>query len=198
MMAVIAVRMRIFLSIAAPLLRRALQKARTTMGEKAEVRVRRAGEQDAEVFLSLVSGLVEFEGYDPLDETVRQRLLIDAFGERPRFTVLLAEVGGQAVGYALIFETYSTFLAYPKLYLEDLFVRPEYRGRGVGLALFAACSREATARGCVRMEWVVLDWNTPAREFYRRFGASHLKEWHTYQLEILNAGKPGIGARSTD
>ena len=88
-----------------------------------------------------------------------------------------------AVGYAVIFETYSTFLARPKLFLEDLFVKPEFRGSGAGHALIRACAREAVARGCARMEWVVLDWNEPAIKFYEARGASHLKEWYTFALD---------------
>jgi GNAT superfamily N-acetyltransferase len=110
-------------------------------------------------------------------------LLKDAFGECKRFDLLLAEVGGQAVGYAVIFETYSTFLARPKLYLEDLFVNPKFRGCGAGLALFKACAQEAIQRGCARMQWTVLDWNEPAIRFYQQMGAQHEKTWHTYSLD---------------
>jgi GNAT superfamily N-acetyltransferase len=87
------------------------------------------------------------------------------------------------VGYAFVFETYSTFLALPTLYLEDLFVLPEYRGRKAGYALFRHCAEEALRRGCGRFEWAVLDWNRPAIEFYERLGAKHLHDWLIYRLD---------------
>ena len=152
------------------------------MGEVPEVVVRVAVPGDGEMFISIVLGLAEFEKLPPPDAAGRARLLEDAFGPRPRFAVLLAEAGGVAAGYAVFFETYSTFLARPKLYLEDLFVSPGYRGRGVGLALFRACAAETVARGCARMEWVVLDWNEPAIKFYERLGAEYESQWHIYGL----------------
>lgn len=153
------------------------------MKAKPEVVVRRAKPKDGEAFIALVSGLAEYENYPPPDEVAQKRLLEDAFGECPRFSVFLAEVDGQAAGYAMVFETYSSFLARPKLYLEDLFVKPEFRGHGAGQALLEACAGEAVRRRCVRMQWVVLDWNTPAMEFYEKFGAGHLNDWFTYNLE---------------
>lgn len=154
------------------------------MDKNPKVVVRRAEPRDGETFLAMVAGLAAYENYNDLpDEAGRARLLEDAFGERPRFSILLAEIDGQAAGYALVFETYSSFLARPKLYLEDLFVKPEFRGCGIGQALFKACAAEALARHCVRMQWTVLDWNTSAMEFYRQRGAYHLSEWHTYNLD---------------
>jgi GNAT superfamily N-acetyltransferase len=100
----------------------------------------------------------------------------------PRFEVYLAEMGITPVGYAIVFETYSTFLALPTLYLEDLFVLPEYRKSGIGYALFRKIATEARKRGCGRMEWAVLDWNLLAINFYRKLGATHLKEWNVYRL----------------
>jgi GNAT superfamily N-acetyltransferase len=96
--------------------------------------------------------------------------------------VFLAEYDGRAVGYAFVFETYSSFLALPTLFLEDLFVLPEYRSKRVGYSLFTAMVAEAHRRGCGRMEWAVLDWNQLAIDFYKRFGATHLKEWQVYRL----------------
>ncbi|MGE0130900.1 MAG: N-acetyltransferase family protein [Blastocatellales bacterium] len=167
------------------------------MNAKAEVIIRRAGAKDADAFLSLLAGLAEYEGYEPPGEMERTRLLEDAFGERPRFSVFLAEVEGQAAGYALVFETYSSFWARPKLYLEDLFVKPEFRGHGVGQALFKFCASVAVERGCVRMQWIVLDWNTPAMKFYEGCGAYHLKDWRTYNLdEEQLRGLSGTAAES--
>jgi len=153
------------------------------MSARVEVTIRCAEAKDGDVFLSLLAGLAEYESYDPPGEAERKRLLEDAFGERPRFSVFLAEVEGQAAGYALVFETYSSFWARPKLYLEDLFVKPEFRGHGVGQALFKFCARVAVERGCVRMQWIVLDWNTSAMKFYEGHGAYHLKDWRTYNLD---------------
>jgi GNAT superfamily N-acetyltransferase len=147
------------------------------------VTVRPARADDANTFLLLVEGLADYENLLPPDAAGRGRLVEAAFGKKKRFDVLLAEIADEAVGYAVIFETYSTFLASPKLFLEDLFVKPEHRGSGAGHSLLRACAREAVARGCARMEWVVLDWNEPAIGFYRKRGASHLKEWYTFALD---------------
>ena len=88
------------------------------------------------------------------------------------------------MGYAIVFETYSTFLAKPTLYLEDLFVLPSHRGRKIGLQLVRRCRAEARRRGCGRMEWMVLDWNQLARDFYHRQGARHMREWLLYRFEL--------------
>ena len=156
------------------------------------VTIRQAEPSDGDAFIQLVIGLANFESLPPPDVAGRQRLLEDAFGKHKRFDLLLAEIEGQAVGYAVIFETYSSFLARPKLYLEDLFVNPQFRGCGAGLALFKACAQEAVRRGCARMQWTVLDWNESAIRFYERLGAEHEKTWHSYglgeeQLQQLSA-----------
>ena len=151
--------------------------------EQAAVRVRKASPQDAEAILGLVVELATFEKLPPPDEAARKRLIEDAFGPQPRFEIFLAEVGGRVVGYAFIFETYSTFRALPSLYLEDLFVLEEFRGSGVGYALFKHCAQEAVKRGCGRYEWAVLDWNTHAINFYERLGAKHLHDWRLYRLD---------------
>ena len=104
------------------------------------------------------------------------------FGVRPAAEAMLAEQDGEAVGYMLWFTTFSTFLARPGVWLEDLFVRPELRGRGVGRALLARLAALAVERDCGRMEWTVLDWNEPAQEFYRRLGATPMPDWTTWRL----------------
>jgi GNAT superfamily N-acetyltransferase len=147
------------------------------------VSVRAATSADSEVILGLIVALAEFERLDPPDEAARRRLLEDAFGPNPRFEIFLAELEGQVAGYAFVFETYSTFLALPSLYLEDLFVLPEFRSRRVGYALMMHCARQAWARGCGRMEWAVLDWNTHAIDFYERLEARHLDDWRVYRLD---------------
>jgi GNAT superfamily N-acetyltransferase len=145
--------------------------------------VRTATAADADTFLSLVDGLADYEKLARPAPDARQRLLRDGFGEGPRrFDAYLAEVEGRAIGYAIVFETYSSFLALPTLYLEDLFVVPEARGSGAGHAFFRHLAAEALRRGCGRMEWVVLDWNELAIGFYERLGARRMAEWHGYRL----------------
>jgi GNAT superfamily N-acetyltransferase len=144
--------------------------------------VRRARPEEAPLLLDLILGLAKYEKLEPPDEAAQRRLVADIFGERPRLEAWLVFADGEAAGYALVFETYSSFLALPTLYLEDIFVRPEFRGRGAGAALFRRMVEEAGRRGCGRMEWVVLDWNQTALDFYERFGAQRLKEWITMRL----------------
>jgi len=134
-------------------------------------------------FLSLIDALADFEKLKRPTAAARKRLVRDAFGPRRRFDALLAFDGTKAVGYAIIFETYSSFLARPTLYLEDIFILPESRRGGIGRTLFRACLREAKRRGCGRMEWVVLDWNANAIRFYERIGATRLREWLPFRIE---------------
>lgn len=138
---------------------------------------------DVPALLDLIDALADYENLPRPDEAARRRLAADAVASPPRFEALLAEVDGRVSGYAIFFMTYSTFLARPTLYLEDLFVLPDARGRGAGAALFKACAAEAVRRECGRMEWVVLDWNTPSIEFYQRRGARQLKTWLPYRLD---------------
>jgi GNAT superfamily N-acetyltransferase len=149
---------------------------------KTMVAVRRATAADAKTMIELIIGLARYEKLDPPDEPAQQRLLNDAFGPKPRIEVWLADVNGKPSGYAILLETYSSFLALPTLYLEDIFVTPESRGCGAGMALFSKCVEEADRRGCGRVEFVVLDWNRPARDFYERLGVTHLDNWCCYRL----------------
>ena len=149
---------------------------------KNNVVVRRATREDAETLLNLVDALADYEELPRPTEDARARLVEHGFGERPRFEVFLAFAGDVAVGYTISFETYSSFLALPTFYLEDLFVLPDHRKIGAGYALFMNCVREAHARGCGRMEWQVLDWNQLAIGFYERLGAKHMREWLPYRL----------------
>lgn len=144
--------------------------------------VRKATPADAETILTLVGALADYETLARPDAQAEKRLIHDMFSERPRIDAYLAEVEGKPAGYAFVFETYSSFLALPTLYLEDLFVVPEYRSQKVGYALFAAMVEEAHQRGCGRMEWTVLDWNQLAIDFYKRLGATHMVDWHLYRL----------------
>ena len=154
------------------------------------VELRAARADDREDFLRLVDALADYERLDRPDPAARERLATDAFGPRPRFDLLLALENEAAIGYALFFETYSSFLARPTLYLEDLFVVPAARGHGAGLALFRAVAAEALRRDCGRMEWTVLRWNQLAIDFYQRLGAVAMDEWQTYRL----AGEALAGA----
>jgi GNAT superfamily N-acetyltransferase len=133
--------------------------------------------------LELIDGLADYEKLARPDEAARARLAADAVSEPPRFRTLLAELDGELVGYAIYFFTYSTFRARPTLYLEDVFVLPDRRSQGAGVALFRACAREAVAQGCARMEWQVLAWNEPSIQFYERLGARHLTDWLPFRLD---------------
>jgi GNAT superfamily N-acetyltransferase len=148
-------------------------------------RVRAAGPDDAGTVLSLIDALADYEKLPRPDAAARARLREDGFGATPRYHALIAEAGDPPapVGYALYFETYSSFLARPTLYLEDLFIVPASRRGGHGLALFRALARVARSRGCARMEWSVLKWNRLAIDFYDHLGAAPLAEWQPYRLE---------------
>lgn len=158
--------------------------------------IRAATPADAPAILSLVLGLAAYEKLDPPDVTAQERLIRDMFSTPPRIQAFLAEIDGTPAGYAFIFETYSSFLALPTLYLEDLFVLPEFRSRKAGYALFTHVVEEAHRRGCGRMEWSVLTWNRLAIDFYVRLGAKHLSDWAVYRLTrpdmetILTAKSP--------
>ena len=144
--------------------------------------IRPATGADGETFLALVDALADYEKLDRPSPEARGRLLRDAFGPRPRSQVAIAELDGRAAGYSITLETYSSFLALPTLYLEDLFVLPDARKHGIGRAVFRHLAGEAVRGGYGRMEWVVLDWNRLAIDFYDRLGARHMKEWYTYRL----------------
>lgn len=134
-------------------------------------------------FVRLIQALAAYERLPPPHPSAAARLRADALGPRPRFEAALAlDEGGRAVGYAIWFETYSSLMARPTMYLEDLFVLEEARGAGAGGMLFEHVRARGAARGCGRMEWQVLDWNGRAREFYRRRGAEWMKEWLIYRI----------------
>jgi GNAT superfamily N-acetyltransferase len=146
------------------------------------IEVRKIQPAEAPALVQLIDALADYENLAPPDTDAKARLIRDLFSERPRVESYLAFVDGVAAGYTFIFETYSTFLALPTLYLEDLFVLPDYRSKKVGTALFRAMVREAHTRGCGRMEWSVLDWNQLAIDFYERHGANRMREWLPYRL----------------
>jgi GNAT superfamily N-acetyltransferase len=144
--------------------------------------VRKGTKRDAEGFLGLVDALAHFEDLEPPSESGKRRLVNDVFVTK-KVNLLVATDGKRHVGYALYFYTYSSFLAKPSLYLEDLFVLEEYRGKGIGFGLFRKCVDIAAAEGCGRMEWAVLTWNTKAIEFYEKLGAKRMDDWHVYRLD---------------
>jgi GNAT superfamily N-acetyltransferase len=146
------------------------------------IEVRRAERNDAADLFVLIEALAKYEKLDPPDDDARLRLAEDIWGERPRAEAWLALFDGLPVAYAFTFETYSTFLARPTLYLEDLFVLPEFRRKGMGEAIFRHLASEAVDRGCGRMEWACLDWNEPGLRFYGKLGARHMGEWASFRL----------------
>ena len=150
--------------------------------------IREARPDDAEALASLIVALATYENLEHEARASADDLRRHLFGPRPAAEAILAEADGAAVGFAIFFPTFSTFRGQPGLYLEDLFVLPEHRGRGLGKALISAVAAEAVARGCGRLEWAVLDWNAPSVAFYRSLGAEPLDEWTTYRIadEPLN------------
>jgi GNAT superfamily N-acetyltransferase len=137
---------------------------------------------DVPIILELIRALATYERA-PDEVTATEQGLVDVlFGEKPAAEVLLAFEGNRAVGFAVFFHNFSTWLGRPGLYLEDLFVRPEDRGKGYGYALLIRLAQIARDRGCGRMEWAVLDWNEPAINFYRKLGANPMHEWTVFRL----------------
>jgi GNAT superfamily N-acetyltransferase len=145
--------------------------------------IRAAAREDCGVILSFISQLAEYERLEHEMVATRQGLQDTLFGPHPAAEVLIAEQDGDPAGFALFFGNYSTFLAQPGIYLEDLFVRPEYRGRGIGKALLNAVAGIALERDCGRLDWSVLDWNEPAIVFYRGIGARPLEDWTQFRLD---------------
>jgi GNAT superfamily N-acetyltransferase len=148
--------------------------------------VRRAVPGDAQAILTLVDALADYEKLPRPTVDARERLVRDLFGPKPRVECWLAFLDGDPVGYAFTFETYSSFLALPTLYLEDLFVIPEARSRKAGYALFQHVLEESKRRGCGRLEWTVLHWNQLAIDFYDRLGGHHLKDWLLYRINLTD------------
>ena len=158
--------------------------------------IRPATVEDLSTIGRLIRGLAEYEKLEAAVEFDEFELERHLFGARPFAEVLLAEDDGQGVGFALFFHNYSTFLGKPGMYLEDIFVEPDSRGRGHGKALLAAIARLAIERGCGRVEWSVLNWNEPSIGFYQSLGAIPLTEWTTFRLTgpaLASLGAAGTG-----
>jgi GNAT superfamily N-acetyltransferase len=157
------------------------------------LRIRPATPADTALVLTLIRELAEYERLAHTVVATEADLEAALFGPRPWAETVLAEVDGQPAGFALFFHNFSTFLARPGLYLEDLFVRPAYRRRGVGRALLTHLAQLAVERRCGRFEWSVLDWNAPAIAFYQQLGAELLKEWRICRLTGDSLARAGAG-----
>ena len=144
--------------------------------------IRAATPSDIPDILKLIRELAEYEKLADQVVITADDLRRDGFSERPLFHVLIAEWDGQPAGYALYFYNYSTFRGRPGLFLEDLFVRPQFRKKGIGKALLIHLAKIAVEKRCARFEWQVLDWNTPSIEFYKSLGAEVMKEWLTMRV----------------
>jgi GNAT superfamily N-acetyltransferase len=152
------------------------------MNTQSDFEIRPAFIEDVPVILELIRELATYERA-PNEVTATEEQLVDVlFGKRPAAEVLLAFEGKSPVGFAVFFHNFSTWLGRPGLYLEDLFVKPEKRGKGYGRALLVDLAKIARDRGCGRMEWAVLNWNDPAIQFYRKLGAKPLDEWTVFRL----------------
>jgi GNAT superfamily N-acetyltransferase len=145
--------------------------------------IRPAGREDCGLILEFIHGLAEYEKL--AHEVVATEAMLEQslFGEKPTAEVIIAEWGSQAAGFALYFPNYSTFLARPGIYLEDLYVWPEFRGKSIGKSLLNFLARLAVDRGCGRLDWSVLDWNDSAINFYKSLGAYGLDDWVQYRLD---------------
>src|SRR6476646_5228505 len=149
---------------------------------KHEVSVRPAVESDLPLILHLIESLAEYERLRDQCVATEEKLRATLFGDHPAAEILIASIENEPMGFALFFHNYSTFLAQRGIFLEDLFVRPEARGKGVGRALLSSLARLAVERDCGRLEWNVLDWNELAISFYKGIGALPMDEWTTFRL----------------
>ena len=148
----------------------------------ASIEIRAAVEADVPLILEFIRGLAEYERLAHEVVATEDGLRHWLFGARPAAEVVFAEWEGEPAGFALFFHNFSTFLGRPGVYLEDLFVNPAHRGRGIGRALLAHLARLAMERGCGRLEWSVLDWNEDAIRFYRSLGALPMDEWTVFRV----------------
>jgi len=141
------------------------------------ISIRPATRADVDLILEFIRGLAEYERAPESAVATADDIIRDGFSQNPKFRVVIADWNGEPAGFAFFFYNYSTWLGRPGIYLEDLFVRPEFRGRGIGKALLVHLAQIAVRENCYWMRWHVLDWNTPSIEFYESLGAKQLKEW---------------------
>lgn len=146
------------------------------------VKIREAERKDCPIILQFIKELAEYEKEpDAVEATIE--ILEESIFEKQQAKVVLLEEDGQSVGFALYFFNFSTWRGKAGLYLEDLFVRPQYRGKGYGKMLLSYLANQAVKQGCPRFEWIVLDWNKPSIDFYKAMGAKPLDEWTVFRLE---------------
>jgi len=150
---------------------------------EASIQIRPATSPDVPLVCALIRELAEYERLSDACTVTPEGLNAQLFGAQPRAEVLIAEWTTRPVGFALFFHTFSTFECAATLYLEDLYVQPEHQRRGIGVALLRRLARLAVERGCRRFEWSVLDWNTPALDFYHKCGARVMTDWRTCRLD---------------
>jgi GNAT superfamily N-acetyltransferase len=159
-----------------------------------ELEIRVATEEDVPLILYFIKELAEYERLSHEVSATEETLKEFLFGERRVAEALLGYLGDDPAGFALFFHNFSTFLGRPGIYLEDLYVRPEFRGTGIGRALLVHLARLAKERGCGRLEWWVLDWNEPAIEFYKSIGAVPMDDWTVYRVAGESLDKLAAGA----
>lgn len=153
----------------------------TEAAKNMNLNIRIAEKKDVPLILEFIKGIAEFEKLLDMVTADEATLVESMFGERPYAEALIAELDGVPAGFTVFFHNFSTFVGKQGFYIEDIFVKPEFRSHGVGKAMFLHCIKLAKERKCGRMEWVVLDWN-PAREFYEYFGAGAVDGWHIYRM----------------
>lgn len=150
--------------------------------KKSSLIIRTAEKEDIPLILEFVKGIAEFEKLSHLVTATEEKLKESLFGKNHCAEVIFAEMNGVAVGFTVFFHSFSTAIGKQGLYIEDIFVKPEFRGKGIGKAMFLHCIKLAKERNCGKIELAVLDWN-PARKFYEYFGANPLNGWHIYRID---------------
>jgi GNAT superfamily N-acetyltransferase len=148
---------------------------------KSGLNIRTAEKEDVLLILEFIKGIAEFEKLSHMVTATEETLLESMFGKKSYAEVFFAEMDEVPAGFTVFFHNFSTFVGKQGFYIEDIFVKPEFRGKGIGKAMFLHCVKLAKERNCGRMEWTVLDWN-PAREFYEYFGAGPVDGWHIYRM----------------
>jgi GNAT superfamily N-acetyltransferase len=152
-------------------------------GGASPIEIRQARPSETRLVLSFIRELAEYERLLPDCVATEEQIAVTLFAERPRAFCDIAEYAGEPAGFALWFYNYSTFRAKHGIYLEDLFVRPQFRGKGIGKALLVHLAQRALLDGCARFEWSVLDWNEPSIAFYKALGAKPMSEWTSFRVD---------------
>jgi GNAT superfamily N-acetyltransferase len=159
-----------------------METERESIDTIARIRIRRATADDVSLIHRFINDLAEYERLAHEAVATEDDLRNALFGERPYAEVMIGSYDNEPAGFALFFHNFSTFLGKPGIYLEDLFVRPELRGHGVGKALLVQLAKLALERGCGRLEWAVLDWNEPSIGFYKSLGARPMDDWTVFRV----------------